>query len=383
MGQKMRFATRAIHGGQDPDPAFGAVMPPIYQTSTFAQDAPGVHRGYTYSRSANPTRSAMERAVAELEEARYGLAFASGLAAIDAVLSLLRPGDELLSINDPYGGSYRLFKKVFEPYGVGVRLVSMDAPRNLAAHISARTRLVWIESPTNPLLNIVDIAAIAAQCRKHRILLAVDNTFATPYLQRPLTLGADIVMHSATKYLGGHSDVVAGVLAVNDKDLADRLYFVQNARGAVCGPMDAYLLLRGLKTLHVRMDRHCSNARQIASFLRERMDVAKVYWPGFGDHPNHEVARTQMADFGGMVSFAVKGGADRVNEVLKGLRLFTLAESLGGVESLVGYPAQMSHAGMPREERERVGITDCLIRLSIGIEDADDLQDDLRLALDK
>ena len=382
MKEEMRFDTRAIHGGQHPDKAYGAVMPPIYQTSTFAQESPGKHRGYEYSRSGNPTRQALEASLASLESGSHGLAFASGLAAMDAVMKLLRPGDEVLSTNDLYGGSYRLFRRVFEPLGIRFRFADMRDAGGIEELIGEQTRLVWVETPTNPMMNIIDIRAVSELAKPRGILLAVDNTFATPYLQRPLELGADIVMHSATKYLGGHSDVVAGGLVVKDPELAARLAFIQNASGAVCGPMDSYLVLRGIKTLHVRMQRHCENGAAVAAFLAGHPAVAEVHWPGFPEHPNHEIAKKQMRDFGGMISFAPKGGRyEDAVAIVERLRVFTLAESLGGVESLAGHPASMTHASIPKEEREKSGVTDALIRLSVGIEDAEDLKADLDQAL--
>lgn len=378
MKKDLRFNTLTIHGGQQPDAAYGAVMPPVYLTSTFAQAAPGDHKGYEYSRSGNPTRHALEAALASIENGNFGLAFSSGLAAMDAVLKLLRPGDEVLATHDLYGGSYRLFRRVFEPLGIGFRFEDLTATERLADAIGPQTRLIWLETPTNPMMNILDIGAIAAVARKHGVLVAVDNTFATPYLQQPLDLGADIVMHSATKYLGGHSDVVAGALVVRDRELADRLSFLQNACGAVLGPMDSYLVLRGIKTLHVRMQRHCENGRAVAEFLSRHRGVEKVFWPGLPDHPGHGLAKRQMRDFGGMLSFIPKGGRyqDAVS-LVSALRVFTLAESLGGVESLVGHPASMTHASIPPEERAKSGVTDGLIRLSVGIEDAEDLMEDL------
>jgi cystathionine beta-lyase len=382
MKKPLRFNSNTIHGGQEPDKAYGAVMPPIYQTSTFAQTTPGGHKGFEYSRSGNHTRHALEKGLASIENGNYGLAFASGLAAMDAVIKLLSPGDEVISTNDLYGGSYRLFRKVYEPFGVRFQFVDMQDPGRIEAAISEKTRLIWVETPTNPMMNIIDIREVARLAKQHNILLAVDNTFATPYLQQPLELGADIVMHSATKYLGGHSDVVAGALVVRDSDLADRLYFLQNASGAICGPMDSYLVLRGIKTLHVRMQRHCENGVRIAEFLRNHPAIEKVYWPGFEDHPNHRVAKEQMNGFGGMISFIPKGAsyADAVR-IVEALEVFTLAESLGGVESLAGHPASMTHASIPKEEREKSGVTDALVRLSVGIEDAEDLMDDLGHAL--
>ncbi|MBC9794393.1 cystathionine gamma-synthase [Sinomicrobium weinanense] len=379
----MKFNTKTIHGGQEYDKAYGAVMPPIYQTSTYAQTTPGGHKGYEYSRTHNPTRTALENSLASIENGKYGLAFGSGLAAIDAILKLLKPGDEVLSTNDLYGGTYRLFTKVYEDFGIKFRFVGMENADNLEEHISSATKLIWVETPTNPMMNIVDIEKVSAIAKKNDLLLAVDNTFATPYLQQPLDLGADIVMHSATKYLGGHSDVVMGALVVNDRELADKLYFIQNASGAICGPMDSFLVLRGIKTLHIRMQRHCENGRKVALFLTEHPRVEKVYWPGLEDHPNHDIAKKQMRDFGGMVSFVTRGNDfDKAIRMVENLKVFTLAESLGGVESLAGHPASMTHASIPKEERERSGVVDSLIRLSVGIEDIEDLIEDLRRALD-
>lgn len=379
----LKFNSKTIHGGQQPDKAYGAVMPPIYQTSTYAQSTPGGHQGYEYSRSANPTRTALENALASLENGNYAMAFASGLAAIDAVLKLLKPDDEVIATSDLYGGSYRLFKRVFENFGIVFRFVDMTDVNHITSFLTEKTKLVWVETPTNPMMNIIDIEAVAKITKENGLLLAVDNTFASPYLQRPLDLGADIVMHSATKYLGGHSDVVVGALVVNDQDLADRLYFIQNASGAICGPMDSFLTLRGIKTLHVRMQRHCENGEALANYLKGHPKVEKVYWPGFTDHPNHEVAKRQMFGFGGMLSFVPKGADYKTAiEIVERLQLFTLAESLGGVESLAGHPASMTHASIPKEEREKIGILDALIRLSVGIEDVDDLIADLDQALD-
>lgn len=378
----LNFNSKTIHGGQEPDKAYGAVMPPIYQTSTYAQDTPGGHKGFEYSRSGNPTRAALENALASIESGNYGLAFGSGLAAIDAVLKLLKPGDEIISTNDLYGGSYRLFTKIFENYGLKFHFVGMQDLEAIEEKITGKTKLLWLETPTNPMMNIIDIEGAAAMARKHGLLLAVDNTFATPYLQRPLELGADIVMHSATKYLGGHSDVVVGGLVVRDKDLAEKLYFIQNASGAVCGPMDSFLTLRGIKTLHVRMQRHSENGRAVAEYLRQHPKVEKVFWPGFEDHPNHDIAKRQMKDFGGMVSFVPKGAAyEKAIDIVEKLKVFTLAESLGGVESLAGHPASMTHASIPKEEREKSGVVDALIRLSVGIEDEEDLIADLEHAI--
>ncbi|MUH37763.1 cystathionine gamma-synthase [Zobellia amurskyensis] len=383
MGEKtLKFNSKTIHGGQQPDAAYGAVMPPIYQTSTYAQTTPGGHKGYEYSRSANPTRTALENSLASIENGTYGLAFASGLAAMDAVIKLLNPGDEVVSTNDLYGGSYRLFKKVFEKFGIKFNFVGMQNAETIEAAINSNTKLIWVETPTNPMMNIIDIKAVSQLAKKHGVLLAVDNTFATPYLQTPLDLGADIVMHSATKYLGGHSDVVVGALVVKDKKLADELYFIQNASGAVCGPMDSFLVLRGIKTLHVRMQRHCENGEAIAKFLAGHSKIEKVYWPGFESHPNHEVAKSQMNGFGGMISFVTKGSSyEDAIKIVEKLKVFTLAESLGGVESLAGHPASMTHASIPKEEREKSGVVDALIRLSVGIEDIDDLIADLEQAI--
>jgi cystathionine beta-lyase len=384
MNKEMKFGTKAIHGGQSPDPSTGAVMPPIYQTSTYAQARPGEHSGYEYSRTQNPTRHALEKALASIENGTHGLAFGSGLAAVDAVVKLLKPGDEVISTNDLYGGTYRLFTKIFEDFGIVFHFVDMQDVDQVAQKINANTKLIWIETPTNPMLSIIDIQAVAAIAQKNEILVTVDNTFATPYLQNPLDLGADIVLHSATKYLGGHSDVVLGALVVKDADLAEKLYFIQNSSGAVCGPMDSFLVLRGIKTLHVRVDRHCQNGEAVAHYLRKHPKIDKVYWPGFTDHPNHDIAAKQMRNFGGMVSFTVKG--DKMEDaftVVSSMEVFTLAESLGGVESLSGHPASMTHAAIPAEERRKTGVVDSLIRLSVGIEDSEDLIADLEQALAK
>ncbi|MEC8323525.1 MAG: cystathionine gamma-synthase [Bacteroidota bacterium] len=379
----MKFNTKTIHGGQSPDKAYGSVMPPIYQTSTYAQTTPGGHKGYEYSRTHNPTRDALEKSFASIENGHYGFAFGSGLAAIDAVIKLLKPGDEVISTNDLYGGTYRLFTKIFEKFQVKFHFTGMQDIQQLERCINLKTKLIWVETPTNPMLNIIDIKAVSALAKKHSVLLAVDNTFATPYLQRPLDLGADIVMHSATKYLGGHSDVVMGALVVNDKTLADQLYFIQNASGAVCGPQDSFLVLRGIKTLHVRMQRHCENGRSIANFLMAHPMIENVYWPGLPSHPNHQIAAEQMKDFGGMLSFTTKGNNYHIAlKVVERLKVFTLAESLGGVESLAGHPASMTHASIPKVEREKTGVVDSLIRLSVGIEDIEDLKADLMQALE-
>ena len=382
MEKKLRFNSQTIHGGQSPDKAYGAVMPPIYQTSTYAQTTPGGHQGFEYSRTHNPTRQALERALASIEAGKHGLAFASGLAAMDAVMKLLKPGDEVISTNDLYGGSYRLFTKIFEDFGLRFRFVDMNNVDDVAAAIGPNTKMMWVETPTNPMMNVVDIAALSAVAKAQNILLAVDNTFASPYLQQPLIMGADIVMHSATKYLAGHSDVVLGSLVVNNDELHERLAFIQNASGAVPGPMDSFLTLRGIKTLHVRMERHCQNGRLIAEYLEQHPKIEKVYWPGFAHHRNHAIAKKQMRDFGGMLSFVPKG-ADKVTAIaiIEKLQLFTLAESLGGVESLAGHPASMTHASIPKTVREESGVVDALIRLSVGIEDAQDLIDDLEHAI--
>lgn len=378
----MKFATKAVHAGVEPDPSTGAIMTPIFQTSTYVQAEPGDHKGYEYSRTHNPTRTALQHALAALENGKHGLCFATGMASIDAVVKLLKPGDEVVSTNDLYGGTYRLFTKIFEPYGIKFNFVDMGDVANVAAAITPKTKLVWVETPTNPTLRIVDIAAVAKLTKGKDMLLAVDNTFASPYLQNPLDLGADLVMHSVTKFLGGHSDVVMGALVVNDDELAERLAFIQNSCGATPGPQDCFLVLRGLKTLHLRMERHCSNGRAIAEYLAKHPKVDKVYWPGLPTHGNYEVAKRQMRDFGGMMSFTIKG--DNLEDAMHFLRtckLFTLAESLGGVESLMGHPASMTHASIPREERIKSGVTDALIRLSVGVEAAEDLIADLKQAL--
>lgn len=379
----MKFNTKAIHGGQhDIDPAYGAVMSPIYQTSTFSQTSPGNHKGFEYARSGNPTRSAFEKSIASLENGKHGLAFASGLAAIDAILKILKPGDEVISTNDLYGGTYRLFNGIYKDFGIKFHFVGMENLESVESYITDKTKMIWAETPTNPLMNIIDIEALAEISKKHRLLLAVDNTFATAYLQQPLELGADIVMHSATKYLGGHSDVIMGSIVVNDDALAKKLYFIQNASGGIAGPMDSFLVLRGIKTLHLRMQRHCENGRAVAEFLQNHPKVEKVYWPGLETHPNHDIAKKQMKDFGGMVSFTTKGNSyEDAMRFLESLRIFTLAESLGGVESLAGHPATMTHDSIPKEDREKIGVVDSLIRLSVGIEDKEDLLKDLKQAL--
>ena len=378
----MKSATKFIHAGAEPDPSTGAIMTPIYQTSTYVQSAPGVNKGYEYARSQNPTRFALERAVAEIENGKHGLVFSSGVAATDAVIKLLKPGDEVIAASDMYGGTYRLFTKIFEKFGLKFIYVEMSDVANISKAISPNTKLIWTETPTNPLMNITDIAAVSAIAKQHNVLLCVDNTFASPYLQNPLDLGADIVMHSATKYLGGHSDVIQGCLAMNDNSLCEQLYFIQKSCGAVPGPMDCFLVLRGIKTLHVRMQRHCENGEKIAHWLRSNPKVAKVYWPGFTDHPNYDIAKKQMRGFGGMISFELKNDSvEEARRVLSSTHLFSLAESLGGVESLINHPASMTHASIPKEERIKNGLSDFLIRLSVGIEDAGDLIDDLNKAI--
>ena len=377
----MKFNTKTIHGGQKIDPAFNSVMQPIYQTSTYAQKSPGVNKGFEYSRTHNPTRTALQNSFASLENAKYGVAFSSGLSAIDAIIKLLSPGDEVISTNDLYGGTFRLFTKVFEKYGVKFHFTSLHNVSDVESLINENTKVIWAETPTNPMINIFDIEALSIISKAKNLLLVVDNTFASPYLQNPINLGADIVMHSATKYLAGHSDVVLGALMLNDDEIAEKLYFIQNASGAVPGPQDCFLTLRGIKTLHVRMQRHCENAHKVANFLNNHEMVEKVSWPGLHSHKNHDVAKKQMSGFGGMLSFRIKDfNKEQTIKFLEKLHLFTLAESLGGVESLCGHPATMTHASIPVEEREKSGVTDSLIRLSVGIEDVDDLIEDLKNA---
>jgi cystathionine gamma-lyase len=379
---KMRFGTKVIHAGQEPDPSTGAIMTPIYQTSTYVQASPGNHKGYAYARGKNPTRSALEKNIAALENARFGLCFSSGMGASDAIIKLLKPGDEVIAGNDLYGGTYRMFTKVFAQYGIVFHFIDMNDPSNISSYINTNTKMLWVETPTNPTMQIVDIAACAAISKKAKAMLVVDNTFASPYLQNPLDYGADIVMHSVTKYLGGHSDVVMGALCVNDEDIYNRLAFIHNSCGAVPGPMDSFLVLRGIKTLHIRMDRHCSNGRDVAHFLRNHPKIEKVYWPGFEDFPNHNIAKKQMRDFGGMISFVLKNTTkDDTFAMASRTKVFSLAESLGGVESLINHPATMTHASIPKEEREKVGVTDTLLRLSVGIEDINDLIEDLQQAI--
>ena len=378
----MKLATKIVHAGAEPDPSTGAIMTPIFQTSTYVQEAPGKNKGYEYARSQNPTRKALEDALAIIENAKHALAFSSGVAATDSVIKLLNPGDEVIAANDMYGGSYRLFTKVWERYGIKFVYVDTTDLQQVSAAVSPATKMIWIETPTNPLMNITDISGVAGIAKKAGALLCVDNTFASPYLQNPLNLGAHIVMHSATKYLGGHSDVIQGCLMMNDDELREKLYFIQKSCGAVPGPMDCFLVLRGIKTLHVRMKQHCENGFVVAHFLRKHPNVEKVYWCGFPDHPNYDIAKIQMRAFGGMMSFTLKDDSvEAAMKVLSGTKLFSLAESLGGVESLINHPASMTHASIPREERIKNGLTDGLIRLSVGIEDADDLVEDLKQAI--
>jgi cystathionine beta-lyase/cystathionine gamma-synthase len=378
----MKPATKFIHAGAHPDPSTGAIMTPIFQTSTYVQESPAQHKGYEYARSQNPTRTALEEALAIIENGKFGLSFSSGVAATDAVIKLLQPGDEVICANDMYGGTYRLFTKVFEKFGIKFNFVNTSAISEVSSAINANTKLIWLETPTNPLMNITDIAAIAGLTKQHNLLLAVDNTFASPYLQNPLDLGADIVMHSVTKYIGGHSDVIQGCLVMNSQELREKLYFIQKSCGAVPGPMDCFLVLRGIKTLGVRMKQHCINGRAIAEWLKQHPKVGKVFWPGFEDHPGFAVAKKQMRDFGGMISFELKNDSvEEAKRVLSSTHLFSLAESLGGVESLINHPASMTHASIPREERIKNGLSDSLIRLSVGIEDAEDLVEDLSTAI--
>lgn len=382
----MKFNTKTIHGGQHPDEATGAVMPPIYQTSTYAQSSPGKHKGYEYSRAANPTRTALEANLVAIENGTHGFAFSSGLAALDCVLKLLNPGDEVIAGDDLYGGSYRMFTRMFQKYGLKFHFINTENPENISSYLNNKTKLIWLETPTNPLMKIADIEAISNIVKQYNkaILVAVDNTFATPYLQLPLELGADIVMHSATKYLGGHSDVIMGALIVKDEPLAEQIHFIQFAGGAIAGPQDSFLVLRGIKTLHLRMQRHCENGMAIAKFLKEHPKVEEVYYPGLKENAGYAIAKKQMKDFGGMVSFKLKNSSkEQVFKVLESFELFTLAESLGGVESLVNHPVTMTHASIPAEVREKIGITDSLIRLSVGVEDIDDLLADLKNALEK
>lgn len=379
-----KFGTKAVHAGVEPDPTTGAIMTPIFQTSTYVQESPAKHKGYAYARGANPTRNALQKSIAALENGRFALCFSSGMGATDAVIKLLNPGDEVITSNDLYGGTYRMFKRIYERFGIKFHFISLRDAGKIEEYANEKTKLIWVESPTNPLMNIVDIAACSAIAKKYNALVAVDNTFASPYLQNPLDLGADIVMHSVTKYLGGHSDVIMGALIVKDEKLHQDLAFIQNSCGAVPGPQDVFLVLRGIKTLHLRMERHCYNGRKIAEYLNVHSKVGKVYWPGLPEHPNHEVAKKQMRDFGGMLSFTLKDDSlDKAIKLMESLELFSLAESLGGVESLVNHPASMTHASIPREDRLKGGLVDSLIRLSVGIEDVEDLIADLEQALDK
>ena len=379
---EFKFGTRAIHAGQEPDPTTGAVMTPIYQTSTYWQESPGKHKGYAYARGKNPTRSALESCLASLENAKYGLCFSSGMGATDAVIKMLKPGDEVITGNDLYGGTYRMFTKVFANYGIKFHFIDLSNPQNIIPYITDHTKLLWVETPTNPTMQIVDIASCSAIAKAHHITFAVDNTFASPYLQNPLDLGADIVMHSVTKYLGGHSDVVMGALLTSNDALYERLAFIHNSCGATPGPMDSFLVLRGLKTLHLRMKAHCENGKQVALFLQNHPAIEKVYWPGFTDHPNHAIAKQQMRDFGGMISIVLKNAdLQKTFKIASAFKVFTLAESLGGVESLINHPATMTHASIPKEEREKAGVVDNLLRLSVGVEDIEDILQDLKMVL--
>ena len=378
----MKFATKAIHAGQEPDPTTGAIMTPIYQTSTYVQESPGKNKGYAYARGKNPTRMALEKCIAALENAKHGLCFSSGMGACDAIIKLLKPGDEVIATDDLYGGSYRMFEKIYSPFGIKFNYADMTNANNISKFINAKTKLLWVETPTNPMMKIIDISACAKIAKEKNLILVVDNTFASPYLQNPLDLGANIVMHSATKYLGGHSDVVMGAACTNDDKLYEQLAFILNSSGANPGPMDSFLVLRGIKTLHVRMDRHCENGKKVAEFLKSHPKVDKVNWPGFPDSPNHSIAKKQMKDFGGMISFTLKGNSmEEAFRLASSVKVFSLAESLGGVESLLSHPASMTHASIPKSEREKSGVVDSLLRLSVGIEDAEDLIGDLKQAL--
>ncbi|HKC68606.1 MAG TPA: cystathionine gamma-synthase [Bacteroidia bacterium] len=377
-----KFGTRAIHAGAEPDPSTGAIMTPIYQTSTYVQESPGKNKGYGYARGKNPTREALQKNIAALENGKHCICFSSGMGATDAVIKLLRPGDEVITGDDLYGGSYRMFTKIFEPYGIKFHFIDLTDANNIAKYVNSNTKLIWTETPTNPTMKIVDIAACSAIAKKHNLLLVVDNTFASPYLQNPLALGADVVMHSVTKYLSGHSDVVMGALIMNDDKLHEQLYFILNSCGANPGPMDSFLVMRGIKTLHVRMERHCQNGRKIAEYLKTHPKIEKIYWPGFTDHPNHAIAKKQMRDFGGMISIVLKNASlDDTFKIASSFKVFSLAESLGGVESLINHPATMTHASIPKPEREKAGVVDNLLRLSVGIEDIEDLLEDLKQAL--
>jgi cystathionine gamma-lyase len=380
--KQLGFGTKAIHAGQEPDPSTGAIMTPIFQTSTYTQESPGKHKGYAYARGKNPTRTALEKCLAELEGAKYGLCFSSGMGAIDAVAKLLRPGDELITGDDLYGGTYRMFTKVFANFGIKFHFIDMKDANNIKKYINANTKMIWLETPTNPTMQIIDIEACAKIAKEHNLICAVDNTFASPYLQNPIALGADVVMHSVTKYLGGHSDVVMGALCLNDDDLYQQLAFIHNSCGATPGPQDSFLVLRGIKTLHIRMERHCYNGRKIAEFLKTHPKIDKLYWPGFPESHNHTIAKKQMKDFGGMISFSLKGNSqEEAFKIASSMKVFSLAESLGGVESLINHPATMTHASIPKEERDKAGVVESLLRLSVGIEDIEDLIADLKQAL--
>jgi cystathionine gamma-lyase len=376
------FGTKAIHAGQEPDPSTGAIMTPIYQTSTYVQESPGKHKGYAYARGKNPTRVALEKCIASLENAKHGLCFSSGQGAEDAIIKLLRPGDEVIATDDIYGGSYRMFTKIYEHFGIKFHFVDMTSTREVESMINDKTKMIWLETPTNPLMRIIDIESMVGIAKKKNILVVVDNTFASPYLQNPLDLGADIVVHSVTKYISGHSDVVMGATCTNNDKINEELAFIANSCGAVPGPMDSFLVLRGVKTLHVRMERHCSNGKAVAEFLRTHPKIDKLYWPGFSDHPNHQIAAKQMRDFGGMISFTLKGNSkEEAFRLASSMKVFSLAESLGGVESLIGHPASMTHASIPEDLREKSGVVNSLLRLSVGIEDQKDLINDLKQAL--
>jgi len=380
--KEMKFGTKAIHAGQEPDPTTGAIMTPVYFTSTYVQESPGKHKGYAYARGKNPTRSALEKCIASLENAKHGLCFSSGMGATDAIIKLLRPGDEVIAPDDLYGGTYRMFTKVFAHFNIKFHFINMYNADNIKQYVNDKTKMLWVETPTNPTMQIIDMNACAEIAGKHKLIFAVDNTFASPYLQNPIDHGADIVMHSVTKYLGGHSDVVMGVTCTNNDKLQEQLAFIHNSCGATPGPMDSFLVLRGIKTLHIRMERHCANGKAIANFLKSHPRIDKVYWPGFPDHPNHAIAKKQMKDFGGMISFIIKGNSmEDAFKMASKCKVFSLAESLGGVESLIGHPATMTHASIPKEEREKSGVTDSLLRLSVGIEDIEDLVEDLKQAL--
>jgi cystathionine gamma-lyase/cystathionine beta-lyase len=377
-----KFGTKAIHAGAEPDPSTGAIMTPIFQTSTYVQESPGKNKGFGYARGKNPTREALQKNIAALENGKHCICFGSGMAATDAVMRMLKPGDEVITGDDLYGGSYRLFTKIYENYGIKFHFINLTDASNIEKYINSNTKLIWAETPTNPTMQIIDIAACSKIAKQHHLLLAVDNTFASPYLQNPLALGADIVMHSVTKYLGGHSDVVMGALIVNEDKLHEQLYFILNSCGANPGPMDCFLVMRGIKTLHLRMERHCYNGRKIAEYLKTHPKIGKIYWPGFAEHPNHEIAKEQMRDFGGMISIVLKGASlEETFKIASSFKVFSLAESLGGVESLINHPVTMTHASIPKAEREKAGVVDNLLRLSVGVEDVEDLIEDLNQAL--